>query len=439
MMSKSVVITALVLLSLCLAQAALAADEPEESGDPETSDEQKDSLGRSPADPTRIDKLRNNHVDLTGQDLADASFPNSWPIFGSKARLAFGGYVKLDYLQDFDGVHNDRYELAAANVHVDDSGDIEEDGYMNLFARESRFNFDFRTSTEAGKPLRIFLEMDFWNLDRDALHNTPRLRHFYAVYDNWLVGRTWGLLTDVYSIPMTIDFQAGDAIAGSRRAQVRYENELGEKYKWGVALEMLEYPEIDSNGFDGKASQQLPLLSARVTRQSKLDGRMMLGASIYQLRWDGLQSGPDATALGWGFVFSGRHNFSEKFSFLWNASAGEGWATNVLGTLGLESSAILSPQGELETMFMWSASASFSYSISPIWVVNIHAGWDELDLSEYKPDESYEAGGTGHLNVIFSPVKSVNVGIEYQVAERVNNDGNSGVANRIQLMAKYFF
>lgn len=266
----------------------------------ETSGEKKDSLGRSPADSTRIDKFNNNHIDLTGQALADAAFPKSWPLFGSKARMSFGGYVKLDYIQDFDGVHNDRFELAAANVHVDDSGDIKEQGYMNLFARESRFNFDFRTFTESGKPLRVFLEMDFWNLDRDAFHNVPRLRHFYAVYDNWLLGRTWGLLTDVYSIPITLDFQAGDAVAGARRAQIRYENEMGKKFKGAVSLEMLEFPDIDSNGFEGQASQLYPVLSARVTRHTNLDGRIFLGGSIYQLRWDGLQSGPDATALGWG-------------------------------------------------------------------------------------------------------------------------------------------
>ena len=181
------------------------------------------------------------------------------------------------------------------------------------------------------------------------------------------------------------------------------------------------------------------MLSARVTRPTNLDGRIMLGCSIYQLRWDGLQSGPDATALGWGFVFSGRQNFSKKFAFLWNASAGEGWATNILGTLGTGNVAILSPEGELETMFLWNFDAAFSYSISPIWVVNIQGGWDELEVSEYKPDASYKAGGTGHLNVIFSPVKSVNLGIEYQIGKRVNKDDKSGVANRVQLMAKYFF
>ena len=410
--------------------------------------EKKDKLGRSPADTVRISTFRDNHLDLTGEELADASFPKSWPLFGTKARLAFGGYVKLDYIQDFNGVHNDRFELSSYNVHVDNSGVVKEQGYMNLFARESRFNFDFRTLTSKGKPLRIFLEMDFWNLDRDAFHNTPRLRHFYAVYNNWLVGRSWGTLTDGYSVPNSIDFQAGDAITGARRAQVRYERKLNKTMKWAVAAEMLEFPDIASNGFvedtipysfNGQNSMLLPAFVARITHKTKLGGRMMFGGSIYQLRWDGLESGPNVSALGWGLAFSGRQNFTKKISLQWNLSGGDGWSTNIIAFTGYGQSAIISPQGELEPLFAWSLSGAFIYSFSDVLVMNVMGAWLDLEESPYKDVNSYKSGATGHVNLIYSPVKSVNVGIEYQIAQRVNIDNKSGIANRIQVMGKYIF
>lgn len=401
--------------------------------------EKKDLIGRSPADSTRISSFRDNHIGLTGQELADADFPKSWPLFGSKARLSFGGYVKLDYIQDFNGVHNDRYELSTVNVHVDNSGVVKEQGYMNLFARESRFNFDFRTKTEKGKPLRVFLEMDFWNLDRDPFHNTPRLRHFYAVYNNWLVGRSWGTLTDGYSVPNSIDFQAGDAITGSRRAQIRYENKLAKTMKWAVAAEMLEYPDIDGNGFDGENSMLLPVLVARITKATKLDGRMMFGGSVYQLRWDGLEVGPNVTAIGWGIAFSGRQNFTKKFSMQWNLSGGDGWATNIIAFTGGGQSAIINPQGELEPLFTWSLSGALIYNFSPVLDMNVMGAWLDVEESMYKSENSYSSGATGHINLIYSPVKSVNVGIEYGIGQRVNIDGKSGIANRVQMMCKYIF
>lgn len=400
----------------------------------------KDLIGRT-IDTVRIDKFNNNNIDFTGEELADAAFPKSWPIFGTKARLSFGGYVKVDYIQDFNGVHNDRYELATGNVHVDNSGVTKEEPYMNLFARESRFNFDFRTKTENGKPLRIFLEMDFWNLDRDAFHNVPRLRHFYAVYNRWLVGRSWGIITDVYSVPTTLDFQSGDAVAGSRRTQIRYERAVNKSKTIKVAggIEMLDFPDIDANDFDGQSSMLMPAFSARITKATKLGGRLFFGGSIYQLRWDGLETGPNASALGWGFVFSGRQNFTKKFSLLWNVSGGEGWGTNVFATLGTGNSAILSPDGDLETQFMYSLDASIQYSISHVLVTNIQGGYIDVDLSEYKGPNDYKSGAIGHWNFIWSPVKSINIGIEYQIAQRENKDGKSGIANRLQLSAKYIF
>ena len=38
--------------------------------------------------------------DLSGNRLLDASFPGSWGIPGTKARIGIFGFVKADYLQD---------------------------------------------------------------------------------------------------------------------------------------------------------------------------------------------------------------------------------------------------------------------------------------------------------------------------------------------------
>ena len=289
------------------------------------------------------------------------------------------------------------------------------------------------------KAIKNLFGNGFLELDRDPFHNVPRLRHFYAVYDKWLVGRTWGTLTDVYSVPACLDFQAGDGIAGSRRAQIRYERGVGKKMKAAVGIEMLEFPDIDGNGYDGQSSMLLPALSARVTRETQLGGRMMFGASIYQLRWDGLETGPNASAVGWGFVFSGRQYLTKSLGFKWNTSAGEGWGTNVFALLGSGNTAIVTPEGDLETQFVVNLDASIFYSISPVVDVYIQGAWVDVDPSKYKGPNSYKNGAIGHLTVIYSPVKSINVGAEYQIAKRKNINEQSGIANRLQFSAKYIF
>jgi len=50
-----------------------------------------------------------------------------------------------------------------------------------------------------------------------------------------------------------------------------------------------------------------------------------------------------------------------------------------------------------------------------------------------------KSGQSAHINLIWSPIKNVNTGVEFMVLERVNVDDNSGVGKRLQFMAKYIF
>ena len=398
-----------------------------------------DTLNTSIADTSRIDPFRDNMIDWTGQDLIDASFPNSWPLFGTKARMAIGGYVKLDYIQDFNGGY-DRFQYEIMNVPVEGDGRPVQSGYMNMHARESRLNLDVRSITKTGMPLRIFFEIDFYNTATAPFNQTPRLRHFYGVVGRLLIGRTWGTQSDLYAVPSTIDFASGDAITGTRRAQVRFEDKLTEKINYAFALEMLEYPGIDGNGFDGQASMLLPSIVGRITKETASGGRLFFGASTFQLRWDGEKTGPNTSAFGWGISFSGREYFSKKkHYFRWMTSYGQGWGSNIVATLGSSASAIIALNGKMETMPAWNLGAGVAINISPVLVTNINTNWFGLEQSQYRAGNKIKLGGSGHINLIWSPFKSINTGIEFMTLYRENVDGKSGVGNRLQMMIKYLF
>jgi len=308
-----------------------------------------------------------------------------------------------------------------------------------MFARESRISFDVRSFTENDTPLQIFMEIDFWNTADTPFFATPRLRHFYGVFGRFLAGRTWGLLTDVYSLATTIDFAGGDALAGSRRPQVRFEQPLNDEYRVAVALEMLEFPDIDNVADQtGLASQLLPLLAARVTRVTNR-GRAMLGASVYQLRWDGLGTGPDATAVAWGALFSGRLGLGERDFLVWNTSAGNGWGSNIITDIGVGSAAMLTPDGALDLLFSWNAQLGGAHYLSDVVALNLSLAWASGEDSPLKPGDRLKEGGTAHANVIWSPFKSVNTGVEYMRGLRRNQNGSDGSAGRVQAMVKFIF
>jgi len=391
-----------------------------------------------PSDTTRIDPLRNNNVDMTGDELAADPFENSWALFGTGARMAIRGYMKLDYVQDFDGAH-DRFQFPVAGVPVPGDGRPEQSSYMNMFARESRISFDVRKISETGTPLQVFLEMDFWNTDDTPFFATPRLRHFYGVYGPLLAGRTWGTLTDVYSLATTIDFASGDAISGSRRPQVRWEQPLAETYNGAVAVEMLEFVDIDNvAGQSGQASQRLPLLAARTTRTTD-SGRLMLGGAVFELHWDGQGEISNASAVGWGVLLSGRLGLGRRDFVVWNASAGNGWASNIATDIGTGSSAVLMPDGTLDPLFAWNVQVGGAHYLSNVVALNLSLAWASVEDSPDRPDDSLKEGGTAHVNVIWSPVTSVNAGVEYMFGLRRNYDGADGTAHRVQAMIKYIF
>ena len=56
---------------------------------------------------------------------------------------------------------------------------------------------------------------------RRSVQPIPATAARVFVYGRFLAGRTWGLLTSVQAFPALIDFASGDALAGSRAAQIR--------------------------------------------------------------------------------------------------------------------------------------------------------------------------------------------------------------------------
>ena len=353
--------------------------------------------------------------------------------------MSIGGYFKLDYIQVFNGGY-DRFQYEIQNVPVEGDGRPSQKGYMNLHARESRINLDVRSITGYGTPLRFYFEFDFYNLDRGAFYQTPRLRHLYAVIGRLLVGRTWGTQTDVYAIPNKSDFAAGDGIVGIRRDQILWEDQIGDKFNYAIALEMNDFSEIDNNGFEGQASMLLPILVGRITRNTSSNGRLFLGASVYQLRWDGQDNGPNDSAVGWGVSFSGReYLIKDKFYFTWLGSYGDGWASNVVSTLGTNAAAILTPEGKLETMKAWTLTGGLTYSISHTLMANFSTAWFAIDPSEFRSPDDIKNGNSFHVNVIWSPIKSVNAGVEFMSLRRVNGDEASGTGKRLQVMIKDLF
>ena len=77
--------------------------------------------------------------------VEEGLFPKSFKIPGTDLSLAIGGYVKVDFIQDFSGI-GDAYEFKTNSIPVEGSAGADQGGRTTIHARETRFNLDLRSN-----------------------------------------------------------------------------------------------------------------------------------------------------------------------------------------------------------------------------------------------------------------------------------------------------
>ena len=377
--------------------------------------------------------VRETHELLTRQELVSDDFPSSWPMFGSNMRMKIGGYIKADFVADFDGTL-DPTQFLMRTIPVEGTPEFDGDAYFDAFAKETRFNLDVRRVISGAPPLRGFIEGDFYGSGSDF-----RLRHAYITAGNFIAGQTWTTLSFLESLPYMIDFAAGDAIFGGRAAQLRYQRALNERWKVSVALEDLQFLGIqNADSLPGRATTQLPLLAFRADYRHD-DGVLLFGASLGQLHWDGGASGPSSNALQAAFVFAGRQKLGERAYASWNVSYTEGAGENILAFAGTDANAVLDANGDLETIPSFAFVIGLGYDWTGDLSSNLGYAYGWLDTPDTREDFALKRGGIGHVNLIWKPVESFSTGAEFMWGDTQVKNGAKGHANRLQTMIRFDF
>lgn len=389
-----------------------------------------------------INPLRESRNYVTGDDLLDEAFPGSIPIFGSDWRFALRGYAKLDVIQDFDYI-GDRFEFYLPSIPVEGTPEASLDGRTTLHAKESRIGFDFRKKVARPNgeeyPLQVFLEIDFFD-DRESVALQPRLRHAYGVIGRLLGGQTWATSADLSVLAGLIDFSGGDALYGDRVAQVRWADRINDSTTWGIALEDNKSEVGNPLGFDGESRADTPNLAGNV-RWTRGRAHLGLGYDVFGIKWQGGESGPDDSAVGWGLALTGRYLMGEKERNALSAQLtyGDGAAFKIVSLRGAGVSALLDPDGQIDTLDAWSAYLAYNHYWTDALNSSFVFAHAETDAPDYQLASSIESATSAHINLIWFPYKSVSTGVELMWGERQNTDGATGDALRLQAMLKYKF
>jgi len=155
------------------------------------------------------------------------------------------------------------------------------------------------------------------------------------------------------------------------------------------------------------------------------------------------------SAFAWGLGVSGvvplRH-LEDRVVFQFNTGVGNARYLNDLNSLGGQDAVFDSTTGAIEALPAtgfyvdyqhkwrhWESWRQYNVRSSLIW------GFVNVENTDFQAPESYHRTNRYCINLIFSPIKRIDIGAEYIYGTRENKDGRSGSADQIQGVAIFRF
>lgn len=348
-----------------------------------------------------------------------------------------GGYIKMDAISSSysDGT------LGAGNLGRDfyipsltPVGGTEENRTFDMHARQTRINFGTDSKID-GHKLKTFIEFDFLATpngnERITNSYTPRMRHAFLTFDNWLFGQTWSTFMNVGSLPETADF-IGNTDFGIfiRQTQIRY---TAGDFQFSI-----ENPETTVSTSTGRVVTDDNELPDFVGRYNYKSGNLALVGAVLarQLTYnDGAAIDDSVTAFGLsltGKLMLGK----DDIRFGVNTGSGMG---RYIG-LNVANGAVLKADNTLEAIDSTAYYAAFRHFWNDKWRSNI-------TYSAIAIDNDTALTGTGvtsdtssvRVNLFYSPTKNLTLGGEFAHAERELESGADGTMDRLQFTAKLGF
>ena len=360
----------------------------------------------------------------------------------SGTRFLYSGFVKLDGMwSDYeDG------EIADGSIGRDfylpstiPVGGVSEGVDYDSHVKQSRFIFGTDTDLSGGGSLSSRFEVDLYGsaLGDERATNTygVLLRHAYIQYRQWLIGQTWSNFMDAGALPETADYIGPtDGTVFVREPMVRYT--LG---NWSFSA---ENPETTITPFGGGTriasdDNNIPDLTAAYTWKLGT-GYLRAAALVRQLKYETTGVGPiDDATEGAALSLTGKFNFGPH-DLRFSIAGGEGIG-RYLG-VNFANDAVLTANGELETISGWAAFAAWRQ----VWNDRVRSTL-MVSTSDYDNDVLLTGGSANKsswswaVNTFYSPTPKLDLGVELRFAEREIESGASGSMRRLQAVAKYSF
>lgn len=354
-------------------------------------------------------------------------------------QVSFGGYVKLDAIASSysDGA------LGAGNIGRDfyipsltPVGGESGNNTMDIHARQSRFNLVTNTKLD-DHTLKTYIEMDFMATpngdERISNSYSPRLRHAFLTYDNWLFGQTWTTFQNTSALPETADF-IGNTDFGIfvRQAQIRYT-----AGNWQFAI---ENPETTVTPFGGGGrivtdDNPLPDFVARYNISTQ-NLQLSIAGLARQLTYNDTAT-IDSKTTSVGLSVSGKYMLG-KDDIRFGVNAGSGLGRYI--GLNVSNGAVLNAAGDLEAIDSTAWYLAYRHLWNAKWRTNLTYSTITIDNDTALTGVSaIDTTASFRANLFYSPVPKLSLGGELALAQKELESGVDGNMTRLQFSATLAF
>ncbi|RZG77192.1 DcaP family trimeric outer membrane transporter [Acinetobacter sp. WCHAc060025] len=333
----------------------------------------------------------------------------------SGADINIYGFVRGDANYIIEGADDDFNKIASTTGEVKDK--------LRATAKTTRIGLDFNTPAGDAK-VGGKVEVDFAG---NGANENLRIRHAYLTYNNWLFGQTTSNFLASHA-PEMIDFATNAGGGTTRIPQVRYSYALAPTTKLLVAAE-------EGNSAGTSIKYSLPVLTAKVT-QSFADGKGNASGRVLVENYKSDVAEDNKT--GWGVAAGGDFKVSDELKLFADAS----YVVGNSNYLYASNNAFSVVDGDIEQNKFTAVQVGGTYKILPNLRSTLAYGAlfadDDTDFAKANTGAN-EKVQQAWLNVIYSPAKPIDLGVEYVNGKRDTFAGNSFKDNRVGLMAKYNF
>ena len=376
-------------------------------------------------------------IDLSKEmDRMGDSKGTSFKVPESDTVMTISGFIRGTAIHDFDKIASPT-KFAARHIVVQDDPSGVPNNQTTFTANASRFVLGTTTPTARGN-LSTFLS---WDFDGNTTSSDAdlRMRQAWGQLDNFIlggdlrIGQVWTTWDDLSVLPETMDFQGPNGSQQNRHPLIRWARDLDDEFTLWLAFEDPDYSVTD-----GSTQSGWPDAIASLNWHGDW-GHLKPAVIGRQIRGDADVGGAD-TVIGWGVQLAGdikvpllAEKDNLKFQVVYGAGIGS------YNNDGGFDDAMFNSSGNLKAINSFQGFGAFQHWWTDSLRSNAVFGWVNVDNRSGQADDSLDRTLYAAGNLVWSPLKQVDMGFEYLWGERRNKNDKSGTANRIQATTKFKF